>query len=143
MGFCPVSEMFHKVMERFCTQPKNKAKGNEVEGRRKIKGTVVLMKKNVLDFHDIKASFLDRVYELLGKGVSMQLVSAVHQDPDSLRGKLGKVASVEKWVTTRTPLTAGETVFTITFEWDENMGLPGAIIIKNITAASFISRQSL
>ncbi|KAJ6898823.1 linoleate 9S-lipoxygenase 5 isoform X2 [Populus alba x Populus x berolinensis] len=131
MGFCPVSEMFHKVMERFCTQPKNKAKGNEVEGRRKIKGTVVLMKKNVLDFHDIKASFLDRVYELLGKGVSMQLVSAVHQDPDSLRGKLGKVASVEKWVTTRTPLTAGETVFTITFEWDENMGLPGAIIIKN------------
>ncbi|KAJ6890687.1 linoleate 9S-lipoxygenase 5 isoform X2 [Populus alba x Populus x berolinensis] len=123
--------MFHKVMERFCTQPKNKAKGNEVEGRRKIKGTVVLMKKNVLDFHDIKASFLDRVYELLGKGVSMQLVSAVHQDPDSLRGKLGKAASVEKWVTTRTPLTAGETVFTIAFEWDENMGLPGAIIIKN------------
>uniref|UniRef100_A0A6M2EL62 Lipoxygenase domain-containing protein n=1 Tax=Populus davidiana TaxID=266767 RepID=A0A6M2EL62_9ROSI len=131
MGFCPVSEMFHKVMERFCTQPKNKAKGNEVEGRRKIKGTVVLMKKNVLDFHDIKASFLDRVYELLGKGVSMQLVSAVHQDPDCLRGKLGKAASVEKWATTRTPLTAGETVFTITFEWDENMGLPGAIIIKN------------
>jgi linoleate 9S-lipoxygenase len=50
---------------------------------------------------------------------------------DSLRGKLGKVADVEKWVTTRTPLTAGETIFTITFEWDENMGLPGAIIIKN------------
>jgi linoleate 9S-lipoxygenase len=42
---------------------------------------VVLMKKNVLDFNDIKASFLDRVHELLGKGVSMQLVSAVHQDP--------------------------------------------------------------
>ncbi|XP_061976799.1 probable linoleate 9S-lipoxygenase 5 isoform X1 [Populus nigra] len=132
MGFCPVSEMFHKVMEMFYTLPKTKAKGNEVEGRRKIKGTVVLMKKNVLDFHDIKASFLDRVHELLGKGVSMQLVSAVHQDPaDSLRGKLGKVADVEKWVTTRTPLTAGETIFTITFEWDENMGLPGAIIIKN------------
>ena len=75
MGFCPVSEMMQKVMEMFYTQP------NEVEGRRKIKGTVVLMKKNVLDFHDIKASFLDRVHELLGKGVSMQLVSAVHQDP--------------------------------------------------------------
>ncbi|KAI5580171.1 hypothetical protein BDE02_08G137400 [Populus trichocarpa] len=132
MGFCPVSEMMQKVMEMFYTQPKTKAEGNEVEGRRKIKGTVVLMKKNVLDFNDIKASFLDRVHELLGKGVSMQLVSAVHQDPaDGLRGKLGKVAYLEKWVTTITPLTAGETMFTITFEWDESMGFPGAIIIKN------------
>ena len=81
MGFCPVSEMMQKVMEMFCKEPKTKAEGNNVEGRRKIKGTVVLMKKNVLDFTDIKASFLDRVHELLGKGVSMQLVSAVHQDP--------------------------------------------------------------
>lgn len=81
MGFCPVSEMIQKVMGMFCKQPKTKAEGNKEEGRRKIKGTVVLMKKNVLDFTDIKASFLDRVHELLGKGVSMQLVSAVHQDP--------------------------------------------------------------
>lgn len=50
---------------------------------------------------------------------------------DGLRGKLGKVAYLEKWVTTITPLTAGETMFTITFEWDESMGFPGAIIIKN------------
>ena len=47
---------------------------------RKIKGTVVLMKKNVLDFNDIGASVLDRASEFLGQGVSLQLVSAVHAD---------------------------------------------------------------
>lgn len=50
----------------------------------KIKGSVVLMKKNVLDFNDFQASFLDRVHEFLGKGVSFQLVSAEHGDPGEL-----------------------------------------------------------
>lgn len=50
----------------------------------KIKGSVVLMKKNVLDFNDFQASFLDRVHEFLGKGVSFQLVSAEHGDPGQL-----------------------------------------------------------
>ncbi|KAJ6897519.1 hypothetical protein NC652_024346 [Populus alba x Populus x berolinensis] len=79
MGFCPVSEMFHKV---------NGEGGREKEDQGH---SGVDEKKNVLDFHDIKASFLDRVYDLLGKGVSMQLVIAFHQDP----------ASVEKWVTNK------------------------------------------
>jgi linoleate 9S-lipoxygenase len=52
--------------------------------KRKIKGTVVLMKKNVLDFNDFHASFLDRVHELLGQGVSLQLISAVNVDPGEL-----------------------------------------------------------
>ncbi|KAJ6897540.1 hypothetical protein NC652_024365 [Populus alba x Populus x berolinensis] len=106
MGFCPVSEMFHKVMERFCTPPKNKAKGNEVEGRRKIKGTVVLRKKNLrflIGFMSCWAKVC--LCSLLVLFIKTQLA----------KGSLGKVASVEKWVTTRTPLTAGETVFTITF----------------------------
>ena len=34
-----------------------------------IRGTVVLMKKNVLDFTDFRLSIIDRVYELVGKGV--------------------------------------------------------------------------
>ena len=42
---------------------------------KKIKGTVVLMKNNVLDFNDFHASVLDRVHELLGKGVSLQLIN--------------------------------------------------------------------
>lgn len=47
----------------------------------KIRGTVVLMKKNVLDFNDLSASFLDRLHEFVGKGVSLQLISAVNVDP--------------------------------------------------------------
>ncbi|EXC54897.1 hypothetical protein L484_000244 [Morus notabilis] len=50
----------------------------------KIKGTVVLMKKNVLDFNDFNASVLDRFHELVGRGVSLWLVSAVHADPGEL-----------------------------------------------------------
>lgn len=41
---------------------------------KKIKGTVVLMKNNVLDFNDFHASVLDRVHEFLGQGVSLQLI---------------------------------------------------------------------
>ncbi|XP_021747485.1 probable linoleate 9S-lipoxygenase 5, partial [Chenopodium quinoa] len=48
-----------------------------------------------------------------------------------LRGNLGKIAYVEKWVSTITPITAGETTFNITFEWHDNFGVPGAFIIKN------------
>lgn len=50
-------------------------------GSIKIKGTVILMKKNFLDFNDVKASLLDRIHELLGKGVSMHLISSVHPEP--------------------------------------------------------------
>ena len=45
-------------------------------GKKIIKGTVILMKKNVLDFTDLQASFLDRIHELVGKGVSLQLICA-------------------------------------------------------------------
>ena len=48
--------------------------------KEKVQGTVVLMKKNVLDFNDFPASLLYDVHELLGKRVSLQLVSAVNGD---------------------------------------------------------------
>lgn len=54
------------------------------ERRKRVKGRVVLMKKGVLDFHDIKANVVDRVHELLGKGVSIQLISATSPDPGYL-----------------------------------------------------------
>ncbi|KAL4642503.1 hypothetical protein ACB092_02G023500 [Castanea dentata] len=133
MASCSSSEMVKKIIEMFCGKTKKKNINNHKVGEsKKVKGTVVLMKKNVLDFHDIKASFIDRIHELLGKGVSMQLISSVHPDPANvLQGKLGKVAHLEKWVTTITPLTAAETVFTISFDWDESMGVPGAFIVRN------------
>jgi linoleate 9S-lipoxygenase len=62
----------------------NKITGNDDDdngNNKKIEGTVVLMKKNVLDFNDFNASVLDRFHELLGKRVSLQLISAVNADP--------------------------------------------------------------
>lgn len=109
--------------------------------KKKIEGTVVLMKKNVLDFNDFNASVLDRVHELLGQGVSLQLVSAVHGDPaNGLQGKLGKPAYLEDWITTITSLTAGESAFKVTFDWDEEIGEPGAFIIRNNHHSEFYLR---
>ena len=58
---CKGAKSSHKIMEVFNDENESK--------KRNIKGTVVLMKKNVLDFNDFHASFLDRVHELLGQGV--------------------------------------------------------------------------
>ncbi|XP_043691955.1 probable linoleate 9S-lipoxygenase 5 [Telopea speciosissima] len=104
----------------------------------KIKGSVVLMKKNVLDLTSISDSLLDRVYELFGKGVSLQLISALNTDPDNeMRGKVGKPAFLGEWITKITPLIAGATIYNITFHWDEDMGTPGAFIIKNMHHSEF------
>ncbi|KAJ3672966.1 hypothetical protein LUZ60_006340 [Juncus effusus] len=98
----------------------------------KFAGEVVLMKKNVLDLGDFNASFLDGVHELLGKGVSFQLVSSTVADPSTGKGKLGKESSLEEWVTTLTSVAAGESNFKVHFEWDESsLGIPGAVIVKN------------
>ncbi|XAR52600.1 Linoleate 9S-lipoxygenase [Bertholletia excelsa] len=110
--------------------------GND-EGK-KIKGTVVLMKKNVLDFNDFNASVVDRLHELVGQKVSLQLISAVNGDPEKgLRGKLGKPAYLENWITQFTSLTAGDSAFDVTFDWDEEIGVPGAFIIRNLHHSEF------
>lgn len=106
---------------------------HKVERSKRVKGKVVLMKKGILDFHDIKANVLDRVHELLGRGVSLQLISTTSPDPAiGLRGKHGKVAHLERWVSTISSLTsATDTEFSVSFDWDENMGVPGAFLIRN------------
>ncbi|GMN43851.1 hypothetical protein TIFTF001_013046 [Ficus carica] len=100
--------------------------------KKEIKGSVVLMKKNVLEFNDFHASIIDRVHELFGNGVTLQLISAVNGDSENKYGaKLGKPTSLENWITTLTSVKAGETEYKVTFEWDEDVGVPGAFIIKN------------
>ncbi|KAK2999071.1 hypothetical protein RJ639_024030 [Escallonia herrerae] len=113
--------------------------GNGGKSEKKIRGTVVLMKKNVLDFNDFNASVLDRVHELLGEKVSLQLVSAVHADPTEkgLRGKLGKPAYLEDWITTISSLTPGDTAYEVEFDWQEDIGIPGAFIISNLHHSEF------
>ncbi|KAM1095504.1 hypothetical protein EV1_010461 [Malus domestica] len=46
-------------------------------------------------------------------------------------GKLGKPAYLEYWVTKITSLTPGESAFKVTFDYDEEVGVPGAFFIKN------------
>jgi linoleate 9S-lipoxygenase len=48
-----------------------------------------------------------------------------------LRAKVGEPAHLEDWITTITPLTAGESAFKITFDWDHKIGVPGALTIRN------------
>ncbi|CAI9102206.1 OLC1v1000442C5 [Oldenlandia corymbosa var. corymbosa] len=110
-----------------------------------IKGTVILMKKNVLDLNDFTAAVADGIDELLGKKVSIQLVSSsvnggagdqLPPPPPSsgnvLKGKIGSPAFLENWTTKTTTLTTGESAFDVTFDWDEDIGIPGAFIIRNL-----------
>ncbi|XP_030506393.2 linoleate 9S-lipoxygenase 6 [Cannabis sativa] len=98
---------------------------------KKIKGSVVLVKKNVLEFNPLASSvntgtaIFDRFAEFLGSGVSLQLVSG------HTSGKLSKEAHLENWITSLPALTPGDSVFKVTFDWDESIGVPEAIIFKN------------
>lgn len=87
MGVFPLcsTEMLEKLLNVVCgrnhdTTDENNCNNNHTNGK-KVRGTVVLMKKNVLDLTDVGASFLDRVHEVFGKGVSLQLISADHAEP--------------------------------------------------------------
>ena len=73
-----IIEMLHSIIEMLHSMiGANTGENNRIL----IRGTVVLMKKNVLHFTDLWSSIIDRVYELVRKRVSLQLVSAVHADP--------------------------------------------------------------
>lgn len=48
-----------------------------------------------------------------------------------MQGRLGRPAYLENWITTITPLVAGESAFKVTFDWDNEIGVPGAFLIKN------------
>lgn len=53
------------------------------------------------------------------------------------RGKVGKAAYLENWITKVTPLTAAECAFKVNFDWDEKIGVPGAFIIRNEHGSEF------
>lgn len=78
MGNCSSGEKAEGMC--FGSSPHKSLHNNGRRTRKKINGTVVLMKKNVLDWTDLGASFVDRVYELLGRGVSLQLISSLRGD---------------------------------------------------------------
>ncbi|XP_049414152.1 linoleate 9S-lipoxygenase B isoform X1 [Solanum stenotomum] len=108
----------------------------------KVKGRVILMKKNVLDFTDIRASVVDGVADLLGQKVSIQLISGSVNAADGLEGKRSNPAYLESWLTHITPIIAGESTFSVTFDWDhKEFGVPGAFIIKNLHLNEFFLKS--
>lgn len=122
---CSSTDMLEKLLESVCGKNPDKPKED------KVRGKVVLMKKNVLDTTDVGSSLLDRMHELFGGGVSIQLISSVHSDSENGRGQLGKPGYLEKWVTTLTSASAEDATFDVNLEWNESMGAPGAFVIKN------------
>lgn len=44
---------------------------------------------------------------------------------------------MEDWITTITAINPGESAFDITFDWDEDHGVPGAFVIKNFHESEF------
>ncbi|KAF9618796.1 hypothetical protein IFM89_002664 [Coptis chinensis] len=118
-------------------EDKNRLEG-EMGMSKKIQGTVVLMRKSMLDFNGFHASFLDSVHELLGKRVSLQLISADTADPENgMEAKLGQPAYLEELNKKLSSTAAGATIFKATFDWNEDIGIPGAFIIKNHHQSEF------
>ncbi|XP_020277385.1 linoleate 9S-lipoxygenase 6-like [Asparagus officinalis] len=98
----------------------------------KVKGKVVLMKKNVLDVTNFAGTIIDEVAEFLGQSVSFQLVSSTVGDPNNgNRGVIGETAYLEQSILNLPSLVAGESSFDIKFKYNERQGIPGAIIVKN------------
>ncbi|XP_051125798.1 probable linoleate 9S-lipoxygenase 5 [Andrographis paniculata] len=128
---CHSVEVFEKILGSICGNirdvPKNKIEPSV------IKASVILMKKNSGDVTNVGASFLDRLHELFGNGVSLQLISSVLADSENEgRGKLGKAAYLSNWITKFSSLNAkDEATFDVTFQWHESFGLPEAFLIRN------------
>ncbi|XAR52603.1 Linoleate 9S-lipoxygenase [Bertholletia excelsa] len=99
------------------------------------------MKKNLVDLRNPIASVHDRFDEIIGNKVTLQLISAVNGDSENSNGgKQGKPAHLEGWITTLNP-TAGDVTFNVNFEWEEEIGVPGAFIIKNCHHHEFYLRS--
>lgn len=53
------------------------------------------------------------------------------------KGKVGKATFLEGIISSLPTLGAGQSAFRIHFEWDDDMGIPGAFYIKNFMQTEF------
>ncbi|KAG6493640.1 probable linoleate 9S-lipoxygenase 5 [Zingiber officinale] len=103
-----------------------------------VGATVVLMRKNVLDFNDFNATLIDNVEELCGRKIYFQLVSATVGDPkNGNRGVVGEKSYLEDYVSNLPAIAAGESTFNVTFKWEGKQGIPGAVIVVNRHSSQF------
>ncbi|KAL1341105.1 hypothetical protein HN51_027576 [Arachis hypogaea] len=124
----------------------------------KIKGTVVLMPKNVLDFNTISSipnggvagafdGLLGTATDLLGHAVddltaifsrqiSLKLISATKTDGKG-NGKIGKETYVENHLPTFPTLGARQEAFDIHFDYDAEFGIPAAFYLRSYMQTEF------
>ncbi|KAH1085205.1 hypothetical protein GYH30_017287 [Glycine max] len=124
----------------------------------KIKGTVVLMSKNVLDFNEIVSTtqgglvgaatgifgaatgivggVVDGATAIFSRNIAIQLISATKTDGLG-NGKVGKQTYLEKHLPSLPTLGDRQDAFSVYFEWDNDFGIPGAFYIKNFMQSEF------
>ncbi|CAK8560363.1 unnamed protein product [Lathyrus sativus] len=122
----------------------------------KVKGTVLLMQKNVLDINVLTSAtsarglfiggvnaaagvtnaLIDTYTAHWGRSVAFSLISATSTD-GSGKGKVGEKTYLEGLVTSIPILGAGQSAFDIHFDWDSEMGIPGAFYVENKMQGEF------
>lgn len=105
-----------------------------------INGEVVLQKVAFLNLTDYSATVADEISELMGKKVSLELVSSDQIDPETGLGETVGQPSYLKWNPWDGPISS-ETSCTITFKWNSGLGFPGAFVIKNMHSRQFFLKS--
>lgn len=92
-------------------------------GIKKIEGHVLVMRKSLI------ASTDDCFQELIGHKVYLQLIYIDHSGGMSKQGKLGNRPHLEKCKVA--PHAEEYASFHVTFDWHDEFGIPGAILVEN------------
>ncbi|MBA0764132.1 hypothetical protein Gotri_013501 [Gossypium trilobum] len=107
----------------------------------KIPSTVVLMRKTEQDFNDPDdkwSGLHDFGNMVLQKKVSLKLISAdiIDSNPkNKYGGKVGSEIHLEGWNNRSSYLE--DRTFHVDFEWDEDFGTPGAVLVHNPYESEF------
>ncbi|XP_057455131.1 seed linoleate 9S-lipoxygenase-like [Lotus japonicus] len=125
---------------------------------KKIKGTLVLMPKNVLDLNaivsarrggvlglprsalglviDVAGQVVDGATAILSRNIHVQLISATKTNASGV-GLLGEETFLQKHIPSLPTLGARQEAYSVEFDYDANFGIPGAFYIKNYMQCEF------